>query len=158
VNCIRMKYSVFALIVLACSLVIDYAMGSDFKTGKIVVTDSWVWAMVSTAKVGSGYLEFHNNGNTADRLIAVRSDISKRIEIHVMQMENNVMQMRRLTDGLEIPAHKTISLRPSGYHIMFFNPSAPFIEGESFKATLEFEKAGQINVIFYVKALKNNAE
>lgn len=155
-NFTRIKYSVSAVIILACSF-IGSALGADFKAGNIVVTDPWVRAMVPAAKVGSGYFGLHNSGNTADRLVAVRSDVSDRIEIHEMRMENNVMQMRRLEDGLKIPALETVNLRPGGYHIMFFDPKASFREGESFKANLEFEKAGQVEVVFKVRSLKGNA-
>ena len=46
-----------------------------------------------------------------------------------MKMENGVMKMAKLKDGLNIPAHGTVRLAPGGYHIMFTHLTKPLDEG-----------------------------
>ena len=42
-----------------------------------------------------------------------------------MKMDGNVMQMRQLKDGLEIPAGGTAELSPGGTHLMLIDIPAP---------------------------------
>ena len=62
-------------------------------------------------------------------------------------------EMRRLADGLEIPAGKMVELKPGSYHIMFFKLKKPIVKGEKFKATLVFEKSGAVDVEFMPAAI-----
>jgi len=148
-----MKHSVLSAVMLTCGAV-GFAGAADYTAGNIVVMDPWVRAMAPAAKVGGGYFSFSNHAGAPDRLVAVHSDVSDRIEIHEMHIENNVMKMRKLAGGLKIAAHDTVVLQPGGYHVMFFNPHKPFREGEHFKASLEFEKAGRLEVTFDVKDME----
>jgi periplasmic copper chaperone A len=68
------------------------------------------------------------------------------VQVHEMKMANGVMQMREITGGLEIPPHKSVTLAPSGYHLMFVGLKHPLVKGDSVKATLSFEHAGQVAV------------
>ena len=43
-----------------------------------------------------------------------------------MKMDGNVMRMRELEKGLEIPPGATVELKPGGFHIMFMGLKAPF--------------------------------
>ena len=61
-------------------------------------------------------------------------------------MQGDVMKMRELAEGLEIPAGATVALAPGGYHIMFMGLNQAFVEGESITITLVFEKAGSVEV------------
>jgi copper(I)-binding protein len=70
-----------------------------------------------------------------------------------MKMDGNVMRMRELDKGLEIPPGATVTLKPGGYHIMFMELKAPFAKDQRVPITLVFEKAGSINVDLAVAAL-----
>jgi copper(I)-binding protein len=61
-------------------------------------------------------------------------------------MKDGVMIMRPVEGGLEIPAGEMVELKPGGVHIMFMAVSDPFDEGESVPVTLEFEKAGSVEL------------
>ena len=56
--------------------------------------------------------------------------------------------------GLFDHAQKAVKLEPGGLHVMFMGIKAPFKEGESFPATLNFEKAGAVDVQFNVEAFR----
>jgi copper(I)-binding protein len=63
-----------------------------------------------------------------------------------MSMQNDVMKMAPLPDGIAIAAGETVSLSPGGVHIMFMQLAKPFVEGESVPVTLKFEKAGEVTL------------
>lgn len=75
-----------------------------------------------------------------------------------MAIENDVMKMRQLPDGIEIPAGATVELKSGGLHVMFMRIKHPFKEGEKFTATLNFEKAGKIDVDFKIEAARPGAK
>jgi copper(I)-binding protein len=106
-------------------------------------------SMVPGAKVGDGYLTITNTGSQPDRLVAASSDRAKTVQLHQMTMANGIMTMRELKGGLAIPAGQTVTLEPN-YHLMFQNVEKPFKQGETIRAVLSFEKAGEITVDFAV--------
>lgn len=125
-------------------------MASDYKAGDLTLKQVWSRATPGGAKVGAGYLTIHNGGTQPDRLVRADAEISGHMEIHEMKMDGGIMRMRPLKDGLLIPPGKTVSLKPGGYHLMFMNLKSPIKQGKPFKATLEFKKAGKVEVGFEV--------
>jgi copper(I)-binding protein len=103
-------------------------------------------AMLPGQPVGGGYLTIANKGAAPDRLMAVTSPSAGMVEIHVMEMVNDVMTMRPVEGGLEIPAGATVELKPGGTHLMFMMVTEPFKEGGEVPVTLEFEKAGKVEL------------
>lgn len=128
------------------------ATATDIKAGSIDIGHPHARAMVPGAKVGGGYLKLTNTGSTDDKLVSITSDRAAKTEVHQMSVNNGVMTMRPVTDGLVVPAGQTIELKPGGYHIMFMGVAQPFKEGEMIKATMTFEKAGSVDVEFAVSS------
>jgi len=60
------------------------------------------------------------------------------------------MKMRKLENGLEIKPGQSVELKPGGYHLMFMGLSEGFKQGETIKGTLQFEKAGSVDVEYRV--------
>lgn len=129
------------------------ASAQDYKVGALEITRPWTRATPATAQSGGGFLTVTNKGTTPDRLIAARSTVSDRVEVHEMRMDGNVMKMRELEKGLEIPAGATVMLKPGGYHIMFMGLKAPFAKDAKVPVTLVFEKAGSLDIVLDVEAL-----
>jgi copper(I)-binding protein len=116
----------------------------------ITVKDAWIRATPNGAKVAGGYATITNAGPAADHLLGASIPPAPKGEMHEMSMDNGIMRMRALDKGLEIPAGATVTLQPSGLHIMFLNPSAPLKEGETLTGTMTFEKAGTVPVTFAI--------
>ncbi len=121
------------------------AQAHDYKQGAIAVGHPYARATVAGQPVAGGYLKFENKGKTADKLISVTADVSQSVELHSMSMDGDIARMRQV-DAIEIPAGKTVELKPGGLHIMFMGLKAPLKLGTSFPATLKFEKAGELKV------------
>lgn len=96
--------------------------------------------------MGAFYFTVTNNGDEADTLLGVESDIAEIIEIHNVEMDEGVMQMVPMHDGVEIAAGESITLEPGGYHIMLIGITQSMLDGEEFDATLHFENAGEIEI------------
>jgi copper(I)-binding protein len=69
-----------------------------------------------------------------------------------MTMDNGVMKMRQV-DGIDLPAGKTVALKPGGYHIMLTGLAQPLAAGQSFPLTLDFAKAGARQVTVSVEKI-----
>ncbi len=137
---------------LALGLSAAPALAQEIKAGDLTIENPWARATPKGAEVGAGYLEIRNNGASSDRLTGGSADFAG-VEIHEMKMEGGVMKMRELKDGLEIPAHGSVKLAPSGFHIMFTGLKRPLVKGETVKATLTFEHAGAVAVDFAVQGV-----
>lgn len=128
--------------------------GSDTYTiGNLTIASPWSRATPGGAKIAGGYLKITNSGSTSDRLVSAATSAAGKVEIHEMSMTNGVMQMRPLNDGLVVKPGETVELKPGGFHMMFMDLTQPFKQGNAVKATLQFEKAGKIDVLFNVGGL-----
>jgi uncharacterized protein YcnI/copper(I)-binding protein len=122
------------------------------KAGDLAITSGWARAMLPGQPAGGGYLTVTNNGRTADKLISAASANAGKVEVHTMEVVNDVMVMRPVEGGLDIRAGATVELKPGGLHLMFMAVTEPFKEGGSVPVTLEFEKAGKVEITLPVQA------
>lgn len=112
-------------------------------------SNAWIRATPPNAQVAGGFVEIDNQGSD-DRLISISSSLSSKVEIHEMKMDGDVMQMRQLKDGLQIPGKEITVLKPGGLHLMFIQPKQALREGQKITATFLFTKAGKREVVFTV--------
>ena len=125
----------------------------DFKLGSIEIEHPWARATPKGASIGAGYMKITNKGTDSDRLLGGSVAFAKRVEVHSMVMDQGVMKMRALKDGLEIKPGETVELKPGGYHMMFVDLAQPLAQGDRVKVTLTFAKAGTIDVDYTVEAV-----
>jgi periplasmic copper chaperone A len=146
---------VFALTIAAISAPFTQAIAMDMtvvEAGPLKISGAWAKAMLPGQPVGGGYLTIENTGAEPDRLVSVSSEATPNVQIHEMKMEGDVMKMRQLSEGLDIPPGGSVELKPGGYHLMFMNVKAPFEEGGTLKVNLKFEKAGEVQIELPVMA------
>lgn len=125
----------------------------DYTVGPLKVGHPWSRATPGGAKVAAGYLNVTNTGSSPDRLTAASVTAAGRAELHAMSSEGGVMRMAPLPNGLEIAPGATVTLAPSGNHLMFLDLKRPFRKGERVAGTLTFERAGTVPVEFVVEGL-----
>ena len=140
----------FAVLAAVVSLWSATAVAADHKMGKLAVMQPWARATASLAKTGAAFMTIKNGGSHADRLIAVKSTLAKKTELHQSLMEGGLMKMRP-AGAIEVPAGGMVMLKPGGYHVMFMGLKGPLKKGTSIALTLIFEKAGEIEVMAKVK-------
>lgn len=129
------------------------AFAADVTAGNLKISAAWSRATPKGATIGGGYLKITNTGATPDRLVGGTSAASDTFEVHEMSMDNGVMKMRALPQGIEIAPGQTVEFKPGGYHIMFVGLKKPLEQGRHVMATLQFEKAGKVDVDFTVEGI-----
>lgn len=129
------------------------AHGHESKAGSLTIDHPWSRATPGGAKTAAGFMTITNNGGEPDRLTGGTAEGVDKVEVHEMAMENNVMKMRQLADGLEIKPGATVELKPGGYHLMLIGLRDGLKKGQTIKGTLTFQKAGSVDVTFEVEAM-----
>lgn len=129
------------------------ALAKDYKVGAIEISQPWARATPRSAPAGGAFLTLHNTGTTPDRLLSAKTPAAGLTQIHEMKMDGDVMKMRELEKGLEIPAGATVTLSPGQYHLMMMGLKEPLEQGSTVPLTLTFEKAGTVNVEMTVEGM-----
>ena len=118
-------------------------------TAAVTATDAWCRPSPNGAKAGGCYVTL--TAGSDDRLLSVSTALAESAQIHEMKMENGVMSMGELKDGLPLPAGQKVELKPGSTHIMLMGLRDPLVDGGVASFTLTFEKAPAIGVHAAVK-------
>lgn len=135
------------LVALAATLSLSLPAAAEEHPQGMHVHD--VYARSNGQAGGSGAVFFliHNNTAVDDRLIAVRSDVAARVELHThIEDANGVMQMREVEGGIALPAGEMHALERGGDHVMLMGLAEALEDGATFPLTLTFEQAGEVVV------------
>jgi len=113
----------------------------------ILVHDAYARASGKNAKSGAIFLQIDNTGTTDDRLIAAKTNVSMKAELHSHTEDaNGVMLMREVEGGIALASHETHMLARGGDHVMLMGITTPLAQGDHITLTLTFEKAGDLVV------------
>ena len=133
------------------------AAAHDFKVADLEIHHPMAFETPRAAKSGAGYLMIVNNGTTDDSLLAVQADFPK-VQLHLSEEKDGIAKMIHV-DKIDIPAGQSVELMPGGLHVMFMGLNGdPLEEGEEIKATLVFEHAGEVDVVFNVEPRSEGAQ
>src|SRR6218665_2358 len=103
----------------ALALSAPAVLAHDFTAGSLEIRHPASRATLPGQPVGGGFMSITNTGAQADRLVSITApDVSDDVQIHEMAIENDVMKMRQLPDGIEIPAGAKVELKSGGLHVM----------------------------------------
>ena len=137
--------------VLAAGLVALSASAS----AQTAVKDPWVRGTVPQQKATGMFAQITSTAGA--KLVAGSSPVAGVVEIHEMTMDGNVMKMRALPNGLDLPAGKAVALKPGGYHVMLMDLKQALKAGDTVPVTLVFEGADKkresVEIQVPVKAL-----
>lgn len=118
---------------------------------KVAVEGAWCRAAPKGAPAGGCYLTL--TASVADQLVSVETPAAARAEIHTMSMDGGVMRMRKLAEGLALPAGKAVALKPGAEHLMVIGPKIDLAAGASVPLTLRFKSAPPVTISVPVKAV-----
>lgn len=126
-----MKLKALALIAtLACANL--YAQSVDVK-------DAWVRTSVQGQKATGAFMKI--TAKDGAKLVAVTTPAAGVAEVHEMKMDGDIMKMRAVQGGLDLPAGKTVELKPGGYHVMLMDLKAALPKDSTVPMTLVFKDA-----------------
>jgi len=103
---------------------------------QVSVQDAWVRATVPHQQATGAFMQLTAASDT--RLVGASSPVAGVVEIHEMAMVKDVMKMRAVA-GLDLPAGKTVELKPGGYHVMLMDLKGQVKDGDMVPLTLVLE-------------------
>ena len=133
---LRKIYTV-ATLCLACAVTVA-ATSSLAQTASLQVEGAWARATVQGQKATGAFMKI--TAKEGMRLVGALSPVAGVSEVHEMKMEGDVMKMRALP-GLDLPAGKTVELKPGGYHVMLMDLKAPLVKDSKVLVTLLLKDA-----------------
>lgn len=133
----------------ACGQPADKPAEAVAAPGTVTVADAWCRPTPNGAKVGGCYVTL--TAGSDDRLLSVSTALADMAQVHEMKMENGVMSMAELKDGLPLPAGQKVELKPGSTHVMLMGLRDPLVDGGVASFTLTFEKATAIGVHAEIK-------
>jgi copper(I)-binding protein len=117
----------------------------QYDLDKLSIVHPWTTITRGGLKTAAVYVTFVNDGPKADKLLKASSPIARQAMIHANIKNGDVMMMRE-QDGIDIPAGKTVELKPGGMHIMLMGIDRPLKDGEMIPMTLTLANEGEVKV------------
>jgi copper(I)-binding protein len=120
---------------------------------KVSIENVWARATFALAKTGAVYLSIQNPTQSDIMLLSVRVDssIAEEAQLHETVMADEMMQMRELESGIQIPAGTNLEFQSGGKHIMLMGLKKPLNASDTFMLTLVFENNKIMRVPVEVK-------
>jgi|GEM_PF-462152 len=137
-----LKLTFLFVLLASMALPVGLASAQDEDCSGIAFINARARASVAPNSAAYGYVVNLTNEDVV--LTGGASDVSEVIEIHDMVMEDDVMVMTPLADGLTIPAGGSVILQPGGLHVMMIGLDGELAVGDAFDLTLNFEGAGEL--------------
>ena len=114
---------------------VSIALAAPDAFADVTVQDAWVRATVPGQKSGGAFMQL--TSTTDVTLVGARSPVAGTVEIHEMALEEATLTMKmRAVKGIELPAVKTVALKPGGYHVMLLDLKEPMRAGSKVKLRL----------------------
>ena len=121
---------------LGVTLTLACGMAVAGASPDVYVGEPWMRATVAGQKATGAFMELRSAEDAV--LVSAGSPVAGVVEIHEMVMDGNVMKMRAMP-RLDLPAGKSVLLRPGGYHIMLMELKQPLRKGDTVPLTLNVE-------------------
>ncbi|WP_462153702.1 copper chaperone PCu(A)C [Pseudoalteromonas piscicida] len=156
-----MKSSVIKTLIFALSTFIGFNASAHqghehgehhYGSEQLSVHNATVRTFLPAAPSTAGYLVIENPTQQNKVLVKASLEGVKRVEIHEHVHKEDMMKMQRV-DELAIPAGKSVTFQPGGYHLMVFEPVETLKVGEKRKLTLYFADGDRIFTMAEVVAL-----
>ncbi len=105
---------------------------------QVDVKDAWVRTAVPGQSGTGAFMTI--TAKDGAKLVGASSPVAGVTEVHEMKMEGDVMRMRAV-QALDLPAGKTVQLKPGGYHVMLMELKQALPKGATVPLTLTFKDA-----------------
>lgn len=123
------------------SLVLTASLASA-QPAAVKVDGAWARATVQGQQGTGAFMDITAAQGT--RLVGVSTPVAGVAEVHEMRMDGDVMKMRAVP-VLELPAGKTVQLKPGSYHLMLMDLKTPLLKDSTVPLTLRFKNAAGVD-------------
>jgi copper(I)-binding protein len=125
------------------TLTLCAALAASFMTSAMAQTvdvkNAWVRTSVPGQKATGAFMTLTAKDGT--KLVSASSPVAGVTEVHEMKMDGDIMRMREVPGGVELPAGKAVDLKPGGFHVMLMDLKAALPKDTSVPLTLVFKDA-----------------
>jgi len=125
-------------------------LATTLAQAQTTVAEPWVRGTVAQQKASGMFARI--TSAQGGRLVSASSPVAGVVEIHEMAMSGDVMKMRALPNGLDLPAGKAVELKPGGYHVMLMDLKQQLKAGDTVPVTLVIEGADKKRETVEIKA------
>lgn len=138
----------FALAAVVMAVVTVKLSPLDQSNAAFIVEEPFLRSSLPTSTSAAAFLVLRNQTGQDDRLIAARSDLAGRVELHSHTEDaNGVMRMGEIAGGVPLADGEAHAFARGGDHLMFMGLEAPLVQGTLVSVTLVFEQAGDVEII-----------
>ena len=103
------------------------------------IKDAWARATVQGQKATGAFMKL--TAKEGSKLVSASTPVAGVAEVHEMKMDGDVMKMRAVQGGLDLPAGKAVELKPGGYHVMLMDLKVALQKDTTIPLTLVFKDA-----------------
>lgn len=129
----------------------------DTMATSIEVSEPWARATFALAKTGAAYFSVSNMGKRAVVIdsVSLKADIAMTAELHHTVMQNDMMHMQELSEGVKINTGESVDFSPGGKHIMIMGLEGPLLQGKSIVITFHFADGSSKDQLFPILDKRN---
>lgn len=135
----------FCLKQIAALFLLFASINYVYAHADVKISEGYIKANIPGSDVTAAYMEIINNSDNAITLEKVTGTISNQIEIHEHSMADGMMKMRQV-DNITINANSSITLKPSGLHLMIFSLQQELSKKEAVTLTMHFSNKMEVNI------------
>ena len=139
--------------VAAAAAMLSLSAGSAWAQ-TVKISNAWVRTTVAGQQSTGAFMAL--TAPAAMKLVSVSTPAAGIVEVHEMKMDGDIMRMREIPQ-LELPAGKTVELKPGGLHMMLMDLKQPFAKDARVPFTLHFKNAkgvdSELKVMLQVAAV-----
>lgn len=118
----------------------------EFTVGDLEIDHPWARASKGRASSGAVFMEVKNTGKEMDRLIGGSTPVAETVKVYASWPDKDGRMKPRDIGAMEIHAGSEFDFEPDGVFLYLGGLKGPLIEGERFPLTLNFERAGPVEV------------
>lgn len=136
-------FLLIALVFIALPCLADDA-GNDKP--KLAFTTMYAYETSASQKNGAVFGTLHNICKQDIKIVKAgaffddKNEVAKRVELHTHEMDEGGMMMMRQVESFDIAPDNTLTLEPTGDHIMMIGLNAPLKENDRFLLVLESDQ------------------
>lgn len=109
------------------------------------IADAWVRPAAKNRNTGI-FFRVINNTSENDTLVAAKTDVAEKTEIHETFTKPGDMMGMREVKFLVMESGKVFNFKPMAHHVMLINLNEDLTAGKEVELTLFFKKAGEVKV------------
>ncbi len=139
----RLLIAVVAIVLAAC--------GSTAGPSAAALSVSGAWARPATASAQSAAYMTISNTSGPDSLLSATSPGAGTVELHETTTDSTGMTGMQPVAQVNIPAGRSVQLKPGGYHFMLMGLTGDLTVGKTIELDLVFEHAGKVVVMAEIR-------